>query len=127
MNTELTLEYRDAANWGASETVILAGEMTPELFDRLKRTLSDDCFLIAYQVGLPTPSGRMGEFGAFPTENDHVWTTISEFMVGPDSVQDLLTDAEPTEEITLEEFVEKLEQISDWDVGAEMERLGIPE
>jgi len=127
MNTELNLEYRDAANWGTSETVILAGEITPELYDRIKRKLSGGDDLIAYQVGLPTPSEKMDEYATFPTEDDHVWTTISEFTDEPDSVQDLLTDAEPTEEMTLEEFVEKLEQISEWDVGAEMERLGIPE
>lgn len=124
-NTQLELRYVDAAGHKAYETVVLDGAITQEQIAIIKAHLEDGECLIAHQVDLPTPAETFEDRYDFPTDDDHVWTELEAFADGAPSVEDLLTDDPDDGLMSIEEFVKRVSSV-EWDVAAEMERLGIP-
>ncbi len=130
-NTELFLMYRDADNYKAYLTVVLAGAITDEQLAAIKPKLSDGCFIIAEQVGLPTPSFQFSHYDNWPNEDcDHVFTTWGAFEGGVPTAAEMLTDDEPTIELTVDQLVVNILAVEEWDVEKEWRRMlngGLPE
>lgn len=126
MNTILRLKYSDASNYKQSLDVILSGVITADQIQTLERKLEMGSDIIAHQVGLPTPSEQFDENFDFPTEDDHVWTSIEQFEEGTTDVNDFDTEKEPTVDMTVDQFMERVEAVDSWDLMAEIERLDIP-
>lgn len=127
MNTLLQLNYADASNHKKDIELVLEGEITVDQIATIASKLNEGESIIAHQVGLPTPSEKFDEDFDFPTADDHVWTDIEAFSYGNPSPKDMLTDKEPNFHMTISEFVEKMKAVEEWDIGAEMERLDIPD
>lgn len=130
-NTKILLEYRDAGNFSNDVAVVFAGEITQEQLNVLLAKVEDHDKIIAHQVGLPTPRELSGN--PYDEEMDHVWTTWSDLAehldlgTGALSPQSLLTDEEPTTQMSLIELVERFSNILRWDIGAEYLRMsGMP-
>lgn len=122
-NTELFLMYRDADNYKAHITVVLAGAITDEQIAAIKPKLSDGYFIIAEQVGLPTPSFEFRGYDNWPNEDcDHVYTTWGDFEDGIPVAVEMLTDEEPTIELTVDQLVANILAVS-WDVEKEWQRM----
>lgn len=124
MNTGLQLQYYDESGYSQSIDVILRGEITSSQIKTIGMSLNEGDSIIAEQVGLPTPSEQFASEFEFPTDNDHVWTTINEFRDGEPVAENMLTDGEPNIDMSVDQFIESLQQVN-WDIGGEMERLGI--
>lgn len=121
MNTEIKLMYVDADNYKKTDRVVLAGEISADQIERIQECLDDGEFLIAHQLGLPSPVEQMEALG----EADHVWTTMTAFQHGEEpSPEDMLTQDAPTLAMTVDQFVAAIEAV-EWDTHAEMERLGL--
>jgi hypothetical protein len=107
-------EYRDKAGHVFAANIVLAGEMTDGLWQRMKRaTDAGSGRFIAHQVRLPEvfaylPGDHIRD-PVFPDgypydpANDHCWHTLHR-----DAWQ--LTDEEPAEERTVEELVTEFDQ-----------------
>lgn len=73
----------------------------------MQSNLQDGEFIIAQQVGLPTPAEQFTQDYAFLSSDDHVWTRIAR----PESDADLancLTPAPPSLTISMQELAKKL-------------------
>lgn len=83
MNTRLQYEYRDASSYHWYGEVVVAGEMTAELWTRIRKASDELEFFIADQVGLPEvfgfqPGGHQQEPERergfpFDRDDDHCW------------------------------------------------------
>ncbi|APD92022.1 hypothetical protein BM525_19255 (plasmid) [Alteromonas mediterranea] len=125
-NTSLKLMYRDEDNNKTYLDIVLAGLITDEQIKSVQSVMDDECKIIAKQVGLPTPSETLSEAYSFPTEADHVWTTVFAFEDTTPRAADLHTLAPVTSpSMTVEEFVNNMLAIECWDETAEVERLGL--
>jgi hypothetical protein len=135
MNTQITYEYRDGANYRFHNTVIFAGEMTPELWARIRATLDEEVEggFIADQVGLPQVFGYLGgkhidseehkDSGyEYDEENDHCWHRFAD-----DSEAWELTEQPPTDGRTVQELVGVFEgaALKGWKVFDPAERFGL--
>lgn len=124
-NTELCLMYRDADNYKFEVMVVLKGELSQEAWSKLDEIAEDGAFVIAEQLGLPTPHETIEAKGfTFPTEADHAWTTVCELEDEVTDVAELFTDAQPTIDMTAEELAAKIDGVT-WNLLAESERLGL--
>lgn len=123
MNTQFDLEYRDASNYRAAARVVVKGEINQDQIDKISRNLEDGMFIIAHQVGLPTPAERLhNEFGA--SSDDHVFTTLEQWEADQPTIADFLTEDPATIDMTVDDLAEKIGTAS-WDVSGEMERQGL--
>ena len=126
MNTKITLKYVDASNYKKHIDYVMAGEITDEQLKEIATHLEDGECIIAEQVGLPTPALQFAENFDFPTEDDHVFTTIQEFQSGIPDAASLYTEEAPTDpDYTVEQFYERILDCNGWDVSYEVERLGM--
>lgn len=127
MNTKLALMYRDASNYKAHRDVVVEGEITEAQIAAIASKLQDGEFFIANQVGLPTPSFQFCGKDGWPSDDlDHVFTTLTDFSDGNPAVKDLLTDFEPTEDMTITKLAalfDAIESPESWNVGAEWNRM----
>lgn len=81
-------------------------------------------FCIAEQVGLPTPSFEFHGKDGWPSDDlDHVYTTMTDFSEGLPEAAEMLTDEEPTEEMTIDELVARFAAVEAWDVEIEWDRM----
>jgi len=124
VNTKLELMYRDADNYKTYQTVILKGEISDLQIQTIKKNLIDDEFIVAEQVGLPTPSELFAKDFKFPTDSDHIYTVLVAFDDRTPNVESLLSEREATIELSINRFVEKISSV-EWDELKEMDRLGI--
>lgn len=121
-NTALDLMYRDGDNYKRFERVVLAGLMTQAQYDAIKAKLEDGEYLIAHQVGLPTPAEQNYGYDNWPNDDfDHVFTTLTDFSEGV-SVEKMYTRDEPTLDMTVDEFIAKVAAVKEWGVAAEWGR-----
>lgn len=98
-NTKFPYMYRDASNYKFSGQVIFRGPFTKEQQDRLTSALGGDLFFIAHEVDIPEVAPyATGEYDA--NMDDHCFHTGYPFQ---------LTDDEPTDSRTVEEFVAAVE------------------
>lgn len=126
MNTLITLKYVDANNCKSLVDFVLSGSITDAQLSTIAKKLDEGECIIADQIGLPTPSRQMAERFDFPTESDHVWTTIEEFQAGVPKAKDLMTELEPSlPDYTVDVFVTSITGIDSWDEVSEMSRVGI--
>lgn len=128
--TKLSLLYRDANNYKEYHPEVLAGEISEEQLRLIAAKLDDGVFLIAEQVGLPTPSFIDVGNSGWPRKNeDHVFTTLVVFEEAQEDgndlpePSDLLTDEPPTLAMDVAAFVAKVQAVSAWDVKAEWARM----
>jgi|SRR5690554_3045408 len=119
-NIEVTVQYADASNWKQQATVILSGTPEAEDIRTAVENLIDGEFLIAHQVGLPTP--QEGSDG----DDDHVLCTLDilEGATPENDIECFLTDSKPTLNMTAAELLRKI-ATQKWDIPAEMARLGL--
>jgi hypothetical protein len=122
MNTKLTLLYRDSSNWKTSIKIIIVGELSSDQIKTIKNNLFLGEFIIANQVGLPTPSESDGE--SFNTEYSTIWTAIQEFETGIPTPKSLITHESPTVSLSVDELVSAMNGIT-WDQETENNRLGL--
>lgn len=135
MNTEITYEYRDWANYRFHATIVVAGELTADMWARMRASCSKDtdCGFIAHQVGLPEVFGyRPGShiYSAdhvrtgydYDEENDHCW---HRFADGDENW--CLTTRDPTDKRTALQLVEAFEAASNagWKSFDPAERFGL--
>ncbi len=131
MNTRITYEYRDGANYRFHADIVAAGAMTDALWARIKAACEDGERFLAHQVGLPEVFGFLPgdhiyapeychEGYPFDAEADHCWHTF-----GSDAWE-LTTDA-PTGPVSVEELVNDFEQAASvgWKVFDPVERFGL--
>lgn len=131
MNSKLELSYKDASGWGHSTSFVVSGVFTQEQINEMQAILrkqdAEGCFIIAHELGLPTPAELMAEEGesAFPTCDDHVFTIIDQFRDREPTPKDFLTDEAPTEgDFSTTLLVARMQQ-APWNIVAEMKRLGM--
>lgn len=124
VNTEIWLKYADADNYKSFIRVVLAGEITAEHIHQISQKLEFGDSLVAAQLGLPTPSEELEREQAFPNESDHVWTSLEAFESGLPKAEELHTNDSPTtSQYCVEQFVEAISTIREWDIVNEMKRL----
>lgn len=123
-NTRISLLYRDASNYKYTVEVVLAGLLTVEQLATLRSAASDGCFIIAHQVGLPTPSFQAKGKDDWPSDElDHVWTTLA-VDDGSMSLSDWHTADPCTLPMPVSEFVAEVAAMKgNWDVAGEWERM----
>lgn len=125
-NTKIRLLYADGCNCKASMQVILAGAITQDHIETIRKKLDEGVFAITHQVGLPTPAEDFAQRYEFPTEHDHAWTRMADFTDGVPSPEEMLTDVAPTHPLTIEQLLANFRRV-EWNEAAEMhryERLG---
>lgn len=124
VNSQFNLTYRDGSNYKAYEVVVLSGRITQKQVDTLKTCVSDHCFIIAHQVGLPTPAFQFQSYEGFPADDfDHVWTILFEECTSSDA-ESMHTDVNPTLSMSVAEFVSSMEKArGNWNVAAEWARM----
>ena len=117
MNTAISYMYRDGSNYKRHGQHVVEGELTLE---QIQPFLDGDGMdFIAHQVGLPALQLEWeDEHYTFPTDDDHVWSEI--------------TDIEPTEDeptiagLTAADILMRFQVIKgNWDVIEAMEHLGL--
>lgn len=110
-NTNVSYMYRDAGNWKAHESVVVAGHL--DMDDLLACCFTKE-FFIPSQVGLTDLQDKME---GFPNDLDHVWHELS-------SVEG--TDEPPTIEATAGELLNRFQVAKDhWKVSETMQQLGL--
>ena len=116
MNTRITYQYRDAANFKQRESVVFAGEITESERTAVLAHLDEGMWFVPWQVGLADLQARFGGL----TADDHAW---HELDVEDDAIE--LTEAAPTHG-AIHEFVARF-CATNWDEVGTARRLGIPE
>ena len=126
MNTKIHLMYRDADNYKAMCSVVLPGAITQEQHQKVSQHLSDGIFVIAEEVGLPDPAEKFAQRYDYPTESDHVWTTMCDWE--PGSTASSMHTAEEVSEgytnLPIETLVQRI-MAAPKDECAAMARLGM--
>jgi hypothetical protein len=116
--TKIPYFYRDASNYKASSEVIVSGVFTQEQKNIIQGKLDSGEFFIPTDVRM---RALQNELISFPSEDDHVYHTLD--------VDELeVLDAIPpgcTLHCSADEFTARFKAVKDWDVSAEVERLGI--
>lgn len=124
MNTILNLVYSDANNHKKEINVVLDGSINDDQIKIINQCLIDGEFVIAHQVGLPTPSLLFSEKYSFPTEDDHVYTKLFDFCNEAPCASSLLTKSEPTIDLTIDDFIHNISTVK-WDELKESMRIGL--
>jgi hypothetical protein len=101
-NTEFSYMYRDASNYKKSGSVVLVGVITPELEQRLKKTLDGGRLFIAGQVSVPevflwnaemdydshNPPADLKKGEYVISDDDHCWHEFTGVFPSEDDVFD---------------------------------------
>lgn len=130
MNTKLNLLYRDANNYKTYHVEVLPGAITEDQLRVVSAKLDEGIFLIAEQVGLPTPSFLAVGTAGWPSKrDDHVFTTLADFEEALENGDDLpdiasmLTDEPATLAMDVATFVARLVAVTAWDAKTEWARM----
>jgi len=132
VNTRITYEYRDGGSNRFWTDLVLGGEMTEEVWARIRAACGEGCRFIAEQVGLPEVFGFLPgdhiyapEYCStgypFDQDVDHCWHRF------PDDDPWELTRESPTGALTVDELVNAIEQAAavGWKVFDPAERFGL--
>lgn len=117
MNTRIHYEYRDASNYHWHGSIVVEGEMTPEVWERIRAACESREFFIADQVGFPEVFGylpgphqsedlRSTGYSYDPHE-DHCWHRF------PDSHPWELTTEAPTGLLDVLQLVKVFEAVAE--------------
>lgn len=128
-NTKLELMYRDGANYKAFLLPVLAGIISDSDIDLISAKLAhldpaEPYYIIAQQVGLPSPCAKFVGYDGFPNADmDHCYTKLTDFAQGRPLPSSLHTDDAPTIELTVAQFVANLRAVECWDEDKEWQRM----
>ena len=131
MNTGIHYEYRDGSNYRFHGWFVAAGEMTDQLWARVRAACADGEVFIAHQVGIPEVFGYLPGTHVYSAEhvetgftydedNDHCWHRFHD-----DPGAWALTNDAPTDERTVEGLVAAFEAAvrTGWQVFDPAERF----
>lgn len=132
MNTRIRYEYRDASNYYWHGELVVSGEMTAELWQRIRKACESGRDFIAHQVGItevfgyrPGPhhddSDRPDGY-PYDEDDDHCWHAFED----DPGAWEVTTDA-PTDERTVKQLVAAFEISFEagWIVFHPAERFGL--
>lgn len=125
MNTKFELTYRDAHNYKKFAVVVLSGAITNEQIAKITPKLNDGSGIICHQVGLPTITG-FDQNSTYDDDIDHVFTEIDQWEgsnEAPTPDQFLTTDAANVT-LSIADFTHRMVNLSEWDIPAELDRIG---
>lgn len=114
-NTEIEYMYRDASNYKAFRTIIVAGEIDEEDIKACLDNVSSGVEFIPSQVGL---EDLQSELVSYPSADDHVWHEFESAKP---------TDAPPTDglKLTAKQLLKNFRARKDnWDVTAAVRKHG---
>jgi hypothetical protein len=100
--------YRDASNYKVWGSVLLKGEATHAQVTQIRSCFEAEEFFIAEQLGLLPLYAALWAFSDGPTDADHVWHTFHDMQVAG------LDQANRTVFDTVENFISRVEAISEW-------------
>lgn len=117
MNTRIHYEYRDGSNYHWHGSIVVAGELTPDHWSRVRASCESAEFFIADQVGFPEVFGykpgphqsadRRDTGYCYDPDEDHCWHRF------PDDAQAWeLTADEPTAPYDATQLVTVFEAIA---------------
>ena len=101
MNTKISYMYTDGGNYKYLDNIIVKGQITTSQIKEIENSLHAEGF-IPEQIDIPV-------LRPIPeNEDDHCWHTLEDFT---------FTEEEPTENMTVEELVERFKKaaIDGWD------------
>ena len=122
MNTRVSYEYRDGANYHWHNDVVVRGTMTDALWERVIIACEERHLFIAHQVGLREVFGYIAgdhidsdpntQGFEYNEETDHCWHSF-----GTSKPWELTTEI-PTDKRSVEQFVEAFEAAAEskWQV-----------
>lgn len=122
MNTKINLLYVDGHNYKKGVRVVVHGAITEDHISAMHENMDEGLYIIADQVGLPSPSIELAKSYQFPNGDDHVWTTLEDFLSGKPNPEEMLTEDEPTLDLSIEELASKISQAI-WDEELETDRI----
>ncbi|WP_060059903.1 hypothetical protein [Burkholderia ubonensis] len=128
LNTQINLMYRDGDNHKEVLSEVVSGAISQEQVAQISEHLEDGIFLIAEQVGLPTPSFLYCGKYRWPTKSDHVFTTWLDFEEAQDdglsspAAEAMLTDKAPTLDLNIDTLVARILSAK-WDAKPEWTRM----
>lgn len=125
MNTKLELMCQDASNYKSYLKVISEGANMQSQVQIIADNLEEGSFVVAKQIRLPSPrDGMIAEYG-LDEENDHAWTTLTDFEGGvvPDVESLITTDKATHSSPSIADLVEMIDGI-EWNDEPESKRLG---
>ncbi|KVP39855.1 hypothetical protein [Burkholderia ubonensis] len=129
LNTQINLMYRDADNHKEFMTEVVAGAITQEQVAQIAARLQGRIFVIAEQIGLPTPSFLYcGKYRWPTTRADHVFTTWLDFEDAQEdglelpAAEGMRTEKEPTLDLDIDTLVARILSVT-WDVKTEWTRM----
>lgn len=122
-NTMLNLSYVCNDSRTASEPVVVRGAITPAQLKAVSQATNG--LIIASQVGLPTPSEQLqGEDNWPASEVDSVFTSIEGFKRDAYVIaSDMHTVELPTIDLDIDDVIQQILAVSEWDQAAEWARL----
>lgn len=121
-NTKLVLLYRDGVDEERALVVILEGAIDEGQLALLKAKLEEGEYLIADQVGLPTPAEQMRGQDEWPNgQIDNVFTRITN-VLDEQAAEALWTNEPPSIALHIDELVARMNVVKEWDIEAEWER-----
>lgn len=121
-NTKLALQYTDAHNYKQSMIVVLGGSITQEQLEMLQSKLNEGEYIIADQVGLPTPAEKNRGYDGWPNEElDHVFTRLANLAEAVQA-EELHTTEAPTIALHVDELAARFSVLTQWDIEAEQRR-----
>jgi hypothetical protein len=115
-NTLIRYQYRDAANYKATSSVVFAGRPTDDELARLLANRDEGERFIPSQVGL---QDLQLSFNGRLQDDDHVWHELQAEDVEA-------TDEPPTDPRDIHQFAAEFTS-AEWDVSAAMLDIGIKE
>lgn len=131
MNSVLELTYKDADGFTQCDSYVVEGLFTQEEILEMQSIMgridSEACFVIAHELGLPTPSEKMADEddGCFPSSQDHVFTMVDLFRDHTPTPTHFQTDEPATDAgVSTGVLLARFRQ-AQWDIAAEMARLGM--
>ncbi|MGR3173016.1 MAG: hypothetical protein ACUZ8N_00255 [Candidatus Scalindua sp.] len=109
MNTLITYQYRDAANYKEFDTVIIHGQLS---LSDIEEYLYEKEFFIPSEIGLKDLQPENLD------QDDHIWHEILEISH---------THEKPTENITAKEIISNFKKASseEWNILEALKRLGL--
>ena len=109
MNTQITYQYRDAANYKEFDTVIIHGQLS---LSDIEECLYDKEFFIPSEIGLKDLQPEK------LCSDDHIWHEILEINQ---------TNKQPTTNITAQDIISNFKKASseEWNILEALKRLGL--
>jgi hypothetical protein len=109
MNTQITYQYRDAANYKVFDTVIISGLL---FLNDIEKYLYEKEFFIPSEIGLKDLQPES------LSNDDHIWHEILEISH---------TNKQPTVNITAQKIISNFKKASleEWNILEASKRLGL--